>query len=424
MSFHGWRKSMQLLLLAAFPLAGADFNPVAERIQEQIMNRFADPHGIITDYRGLNGEIVLPTPEECGRNIPNAKGYWTPIENGGFFTGLYLLGQCWRYRQEKSENTRIVIRRLVDGLCKLQDVTTVPGFIARGVGSDGKCHYPSSSSDQFFPWVIGLDAYLDTDIPSDAERKALVKRLAACGDALEKNNWRLSEETKLFGSSGNLAAASYHAAPRLLYFLHVLEKHTGNPHWGELKKRLSEEKFSDGSTRLDAIAKGPGTMMSEWHCWWLVNDQYAVRRLFEIERDPAVRKRLETALKDAAKAARPLVAFYKKFNPEKSLTFSADWHRMMASGPQLQRNWKEFEKLYLAQLSQWRKVSPAVDAEKRSLLPAYSAAWIIVLSGDEEQIEAIRPDLRRMLELPDYAKLYYATFFYAENLIYFLNGKI
>ncbi len=52
------------------------------------------------------------------------------------------------------------------------------------------------------------------------------------------------------------------------------------------------------------------------------------------------------------------------------------------------------------------------------------ADWIIVLSGDEEQIEAIRPDLRTMLELPDYANLYYATFFYAENLIYFLDGKI
>lgn len=158
MSFHRWRKSMQLLLLAAFPLAGADFKPVAERIQEQIMNRFADSHGIITDYRGLKGEIVLPTPEECERNIPNAKGYWTPIENGGFFTGLYLLGQCRRYRQEKSENTRTLIRRLVGGLCKLQDVATVPGFIARGVGTDGKCHYKSSSSDQFFPWVIGVDA--------------------------------------------------------------------------------------------------------------------------------------------------------------------------------------------------------------------------------------------------------------------------
>ena len=166
MSFQRWRKSMQLLLLAAFPLAGADFKPVAERIQEQIMNRFADSHGIITDYRGLKGEIVLPTPEECERNIPNAKGYWTPIENGGFFTGLYLLGQCRRYRQEKSENTRTLIRRLVGGLCKLQDVATVPGFIARGVGTDGKCHYKSSSSDQFFPWVIGVDAYLDTDIPS------------------------------------------------------------------------------------------------------------------------------------------------------------------------------------------------------------------------------------------------------------------
>ncbi len=414
----------QLAALAVFPLAGADLKPVAECIQDQIMNRFADRFGIITDYRGLNGEIVLPTPMECEQNIPNVKGYWTPIENGGFFTGLYLLGQCRRYETERTEKNRAVIRRLVSGLCKLQDVAKIPAFIARGVGGDGKCHYGSSSCDQFFPWVIGLDAYLDTDIPTAGERKALVRRLADAADELEKRNWSLPDEAAIFPSCGNLAAPAYHAAPRLLYFLHVLKKHTGDPHWSRLKEQFLKQKFSNGGTRLDKIAEGPGKMMSIWNCWWLVNDQYAVRRLHDAEQDPSVRKRLAASLKASAVAARPLVEFYKKFDPEKKLEFTPDWHKIITPGTLPQENGKEFQTLSRRQLSKWRKVSPAVAAEKEILLPAFSAAWIILLSGDKELIESVRSDLHRMIRLPDYTKLHYAAFFYAENLIHFLHGEI
>ena len=410
------------ILFAVFSLNWADFKQIADRIQDQIMNRFADKFGIITDYRGLNGEIVLPVPEECEQNIPNVKGYWTPIENGGFFTGLYLVGQCKRYGTERTEKNRAVIRRLVSGLCKLQDVAEVPGFIARGVGKDGKCHYGSSSSDQFFPWVIGLDAYLDTDIPNPDERKMLVRRLLDTAEELEKRNWRLPDESKIFPSCGNLASASYHAAARLLLFFQILEKHTGDLRWGRLKEQFSTQKFRDGSTRLDMIARGPGKMMSIWNVWWLVNDQYAVRCLLDVEKDPAVRARLEDGLTNAAEAARPLVFSYKNFKPD--LAFSPDWHKIIASGAQSQNNGKEFQMLFLRQLSKWRKVSPAIAEEKETLLPAFSAAWIIVLTGDKKRIDAIRPDLRRMIQFSDCTKLYYATFFYAENLIHFLHGEI
>lgn len=413
---------MILGLVFASSLSGADFKETADRIQEQMMNRFADRYGIITDYRGLKGEIVLPTQEECKQNIPNAKGYWTPIENGGFFTGLYLLGQCKRYERERTEKNRTVIRHLVSGLCRLQDVAEIPAFIARGVGEDGKCHYGSSSSDQFFPWVIGLDAYLNTDIPDAEERKGLVRRLVDVAGELEKGKWRLPDESKIFGSCGNLAGSAYHAASRLLFFLQVLAKHTGDPRWNSLKTDLLKEKFRDGTTRLEKIAAGPGRMMSVWNVWWLVSDQYAVRCLFEEEKDPAVRKLLAESLRASAEAAYPFVGYYKKFKP--GLAFSADWHGMMETGPLLQRNGKEFQALYIRQLSKWKKMSPAIAAEKETLLPSFSAAWIIVLGGGREGIDAIRPDLRRMLELPDYAKLHYATFFYAENLIHFFDGEI
>ncbi|MDY5696634.1 MAG: hypothetical protein SPK75_09685 [Victivallales bacterium] len=47
---------MILGLVFASSLSGADFKETADRIQEQMMNRFADRFGIITDYCGLNGE--------------------------------------------------------------------------------------------------------------------------------------------------------------------------------------------------------------------------------------------------------------------------------------------------------------------------------------------------------------------------------
>ena len=70
------------------------------------------------------------------------------------------------------------VKRLAGGLYRLQDVGKTPGFIARGIGTDGECHYAASSNDQVFPWFLGLWSYWNTDIPTDAERAECAGRMA------------------------------------------------------------------------------------------------------------------------------------------------------------------------------------------------------------------------------------------------------
>ncbi|UKI30877.1 MAG: hypothetical protein L6W00_23855 [Lentisphaeria bacterium] len=112
--------------------AQEELNRKADEVNQVIWSRFIGKDNIMYDYTGLKGEVVLPTPEECAADLPNALGWWTPIENGGFFNGMYLVAQCDRYERNKTPENREKVRRLVAGLYKLQDVGSTPGFIARG----------------------------------------------------------------------------------------------------------------------------------------------------------------------------------------------------------------------------------------------------------------------------------------------------
>ena len=78
-----------------------------ERIHDILERRFLSKENILYDYTGLNGEVILPSPEECFLNKPNALAWNTPIENGSFFNGVLLLGLCDLYEifpSEKLEN--------------------------------------------------------------------------------------------------------------------------------------------------------------------------------------------------------------------------------------------------------------------------------------------------------------------------------
>ena len=78
-------------------------NLSSKHIQNELKKRFLSPQGFLYDYADGNGEVELPTPDECLANFPNVFGWWTPIENGGFFTGLYLVGLCEEYACAPSE---------------------------------------------------------------------------------------------------------------------------------------------------------------------------------------------------------------------------------------------------------------------------------------------------------------------------------
>lgn len=148
-------------------------------LHDIVWSRFIrKPYGHLLDYADRQGNTSIPTAEECRQSNPNPYGWWTPIENGGFFGGLYLEALLTEYARCPSDRLADEIDTLVSGLERLQDVARKEGFIARGVAQDGVSHYPVSSEDQVFPWVMGMYSYLKSPLCRDrADVRARLLRL-------------------------------------------------------------------------------------------------------------------------------------------------------------------------------------------------------------------------------------------------------
>src|SRR4051794_11665259 len=69
-----------------------------ERAHAEIWRRFIDGHDVLVDYTDYEGKFPCPTPAECRAGKPNALGWWSPIENGSMFNGMYLDGMCARWK--------------------------------------------------------------------------------------------------------------------------------------------------------------------------------------------------------------------------------------------------------------------------------------------------------------------------------------
>jgi hypothetical protein len=415
---HFLRYGITIIAVASTVAQGLGAEPLeqyAEKVNQQIWSRFISPQGVMYDYAGLGGEVILPTPEECEKSMPNALGWWTPIENGGFFNGMYLIAQCERYQHNKTSENREKVKTLVRGLYILQDVANTPGVIARGTGSDGKCHYVASSNDQCFPWFMGLSAYLETDIPSDAERKECIARMERQANALKQNNWMIIGERPGF-ERGWWLSGQYSSCVHVAMVSSILMKYSTNPYWKKFHYQLLRGKTSNGLDRRQIIMEGPKNM-ARWSAWYLANCQYAVRKLYDAETDPALKEVYRKSLQNTAQKALPLIDSFRKFNADAPRPpFTPDW-RLMTPPFRKQQNGNESEKLAMEQIKVWHKHSPAINEEKVSLKPSFAAAWIVALCGQSPMLTAIMPQIEEMLALPDYGKLYYATFFYVENLV-------
>ena len=178
-----------------------------ERIHGILEKRFFSSENILYDYAGPNGEVVIPSAEECLANKPNAFAWNTPIENGGFFNGDLLAGLCDLYEKFPSEKLAKQMRTLARGLYVLQDKSPVKGCIIRGIGSDGKSFYPASSTDQVIPFLLGLWRYSQSKASTPEEKADCRRRCRETALALKQNHWIVLGARKGF-NRGNIANKS------------------------------------------------------------------------------------------------------------------------------------------------------------------------------------------------------------------------
>lgn len=428
-----------LLLALATPsaiaFAPADEWPSVEQAHREIWRRFISPQGTLYDYTDLQGKVLLPTPEDCQECKPNALGWWTPIENGAFFGGLYLDALCHRWRAQRTPAAAADARRIAAGLLKLAAPGMKPGFVARGFTADGKGHYPASSSDQTYPWFYGLWRYATSGLPTPDERQRVIETLERVALGLEAEGWKMPCDRENFGHFGHWtggftgtrgalsgAEPQFDAAVRFLFVLRSLQQLTGKAHWSDLyKTSLTAATRDQGKTRLQICAGGvqyvapgePPRYPESPPIWTSASSQAGLRALVELETNPAVRAQFQAGLdKNAASAAR-FVAQFRRYDNDNRLAFDINW-RQVNSRWRPQSDVGEAVKAATAQYKLWNAQAPRRVAEADLMRDPLFAAWIVALSGNAELIGKARDDLHGALTHYRWERLHTCLFFMSE----------
>jgi hypothetical protein len=399
------------------PALGAAVEPAVERAHAETWRRFIDEHGIMRDYVG-----ELPTPEDCRLGKPNAIGWWSPIENGPMFTGMYLHAMVERARRTGAISDKEQARRLAQGLLKCASVSDVPGFVARGVGSDGMCHYPLSSDDQMHPWFLGLHAYLLSDIPTADERKVLVAKVREVAGVLQANGWRVPCDGAFKGDfRGGFKGEHFRDAARYLYLLRATYEMTGDAVWLErYRQALAEKPPGSAETRREICALGcPRDLgfiptLQKGQFWIYVGTQAGLARLAAAETDAAAKAAYRKGLEVTAQFALSSVDTHAMFdNGDQGFFGTADWRVANATWfPQPTQ--KEAERL--AKIVDYKKRGPRKNYEATWMRHPLAAAAVVALARDA----SARPQVLKAIRHYDYAKLNMAEFFFAEVAYYAL----
>lgn len=404
----------------AFENHSFDARPIHAAIDQAhtvLWTRRMDPHGVLLDNEG-----EIPKPEDCARSNPNAMGWWTPIENGPMFNGMYLPAICERARRTKAPTDIAKAKRLAAGLMKCASVSDVPGFIARGMGTDGICHYPLGSDDQTHPWFLGLSAYLKSGIPSQAETTEIVNKIKGVADVLQETGWRCPCDGAFKGEfRGGFTGHLFRDAVRYLYLLRTTYEVTREAQWQErYQQALKERPAQSTKTRLEICAAGFGDDVEaikglyEHQLWIYVGSQASIAALVAMEKDPAIRAKFESGLQINGQNALKALGTYKQFDNNDTKVFgNINWREAY---PNWEPQKTQTDALRVSSNGDKTKIGQRKSYESLFMRNPLAGATIVALAADS----ANRASIEAVIRHYDYSKLNMSEFFFAECAYYAL----
>jgi hypothetical protein len=386
-----------------------------EQAHGEIWRRFIDAHGIMLDFTNLDGTVGIPTPEECRDGKPNALGWWSPIENGAMFNGLYMDAALNRWRRTKSADDVAKARRLMEGLLLLNSISEVPGFVGRGVSTDGKSHYPMGSNDQTLPWFLGLWRYWESGLATKEERGRIAAAITRTAEVIMSLKWAMPAEPP-FGRRGSFAGFSFDSATRQLFVMKILHALTGEEKWDAMyRTALQERGGKDNLSKLEICTRGMVFDYARYHSWTSCCSVGALRVLWELEKDEALRAAFAQGLQASADLAFKNLSMAEKFDPADASQFDPDWRKTMLPLWKPQQTETEAQKLAEEQVRAFLKQSPRRGKETEFVREPTAAAWVVSLAPDAAILKQRAPDIERVIAHYDYSKLYYSQFFWVES---------
>ncbi len=412
---------MTLICCAVQLTAEAQTNAgsAANLANHELWNKFIDKYGIINDFVGER-----PTPMDARLSRPNAFGWWTPIEDGAFFTGLYLAATCERARQTGSPEDKDKARVLAQGLLKLASVSDVPGFISRGVSTDGFTHYPNGSNDQTVPWFYGLYQYLKTDIPSAKERDIIKSKLIEVIDALRLNDWEFPSDGTFTGlTRDDLRDNRFLEAPCYLYLMRCMHELTGDAAWLSWYKRATVEVPKGGKkTRAEVCAEGVAYDVPMWgasraYLWIYVMKQAALVELARLETEAAPKALYQAGIKKNRDFVLEFAREYKKFDNSDTKAFgNTNWRDCYTEWfPQF----TIAEAIAVSKFRNDRVAGERKSYERNFMTTPLAAVSILALSGNQEDCKLID----EVVSHYNYSALFLSEFFYAEYAYFMKTCK-
>lgn len=400
--------------IAQQPSHHKEVSAAVEQANAEIWRRFVDEHGILLDFTDLDGTVNYPTPEECRAGKPNALGWWSPIENGAMFNGLYLDAALLRWQRTQAPADANRARRLMRGLLTLNAISDVKGFVGRGVSTDGQSHYAMGSNDQTLPWLVGLWRYWQSPLATAKEKEQVARHLTETISEIRRLDWKMPAEAP-FGTRGSFNGFHFDEVARMLFTLKLMHVLTGNDEWlaryrDELNRRGGEKNLS----KREICEAGMAFFYAKTHNWTSCTAVSALRGLWELESDAGLKTAYARGLAASARLAAESLNLADKFDPQDRSVFQQDWRASMLPLWKPQRTEQEAAALAEQQLREFMKTSPRRGLEAAFIREPTSAAWIVTLCPDEAVVKEHRAAIERVITRYDYSRLYYSTFFWVE----------
>jgi hypothetical protein len=402
------------------PLPATEGAEAVAKAHSELWRRFVDEHDVVLDYTRLDGTFIRPTPEDCRAMKPSALSWGVPTEDGPMFNGLYLDALCSRWKLTKSAEDRQKARRLIGGLLFLASRGSTPGFIARGVATDGKTTYSMGSNDQTSPWLYGMWRYLQDGLAEPEERAKLIAKFVEVVKVLDTNQWRMPCDGPPSPYRGSFDRPSWEGAPRLLFVMKAMHQLTGEARWQERYLAAAREKVGEEQhARIEICRTGMIFDGSQGprYSWTGSAGVVCLRALWEMETDAELRAAYAQGLRSSAELSAKSLPLCANFNVDGQEHFEHDW-RLMNEVWKPQHSEEETVEVARAGLRLQGRLSPRVHQEKNWVREPCFAAWVVTLCPDAAFVAEQRAEILKVIAHYRFDRIYLSQFFPVESAWY------
>lgn len=271
----------------------------------------------------------LPTPYEISCLIPNACGWGTGMEDSMLSAGTMMEAVLAEYTVTGDPALPDFAAKIADGMAHCAEAAKRDGFLPRSVSPvDGVSHYINSSRDQYTHFILGALLYLRSGLASPELRERLERALVSFArrceaDVTAENNYAILREDggpsmvqEMWGNVG------IEGALRMVLMFAAAHEVSGDAHWREMLLRYRDE----------GIRRSMDVEQLNAPIYAMLQMQYSVRLLHDLEPDPTVRERYRELMRRiAAHLPDPCAAADRVCADPEHLTFPMyPWNRVKA----------------------------------------------------------------------------------------------